>query len=828
MMPARRLLESFVSLRSASLGGWLSRGGIFAGGLLVLALVALPGVARALEPYASLVPNPATAVNSEGRVRACVNCHNNPDGGAGCGMTPCLNPFGVAFRANAYVWNATLAMMDSDGDGFTNGQELQDPFGLWREGPLPGVASLATPPGNPAISPGDRDTDGDGYCAFGIDLNDDGDCRDAGENEGSFDCNETAVAIHSHATELCSNVVDDDCDGANTLADTECVDVVDRDGDGRCPRGTDMNGDRNCAGSGEMSASIVDCDDSRANVYTGGGENCSDTVDNDCDGDTDLADGQCQGDSDVDGDGYCPVGIDLNSDGDCVDAGEVVTSIGDCDDNNPAVNPDASEITALLCGDGVDNECDGAADLNDSECRSFRDEDLDGYCPLGQDVDRDGDCTGPPDLMTGADCDDGSALRNPGLLENCVDPDDIDEDCDGVSNLDDIGADGRVESTCEGYLDLDDDGYCYVGPDSNLDGDCVDVGEFGFGDCDEVSPLASMINPTSTEICTDGADNDCDGSADARDPECAAYVDADRDGFCEIGHDVNGDRDCADADEQDGPVDMAPTDPTVYPGAPENCLDERDNDQDGAIDADDTGCVSSVDADGDGYCPLGRDLNEDGDCLDDGEDVVISDCDDGDGEVRPGATEACFDYRDNDCDTDVDLFDRGCFYLLDRDGDGFCGMGVDDNGDGDCIDESEDRFGVDCDDTREDVNPNRPEMCTDGFDNDCDGAADMLDSQCACTTNVDCDDGDACTVDTCRGPLLGCGHTRALMCIDGGGLIDGGVGDVGGTTSGGCAVSRDARRGFGSSFVLAFLLLALMRRRSRTGPLQPATRRQEP
>lgn len=46
------------------------------------------------------------------------------------------------------VWGPELAGLDSDGDGRSNGTELNDPNGLWREGqPQPGSPATVTNPG---------------------------------------------------------------------------------------------------------------------------------------------------------------------------------------------------------------------------------------------------------------------------------------------------------------------------------------------------------------------------------------------------------------------------------------------------------------------------------------------------------------------------------------------------------------------------------------------------------------------------------------------------------------------------------------------------------
>lgn len=92
-----------------------------------------------------------------GNKNACANCHVNPAGGGprnGFGTEIGRNHMTEPGGAGQVKWSPALAALDSDGDGFTNGQELQDPEGTWTIGqPAPGDPTLVTNPGDPSDFP---------------------------------------------------------------------------------------------------------------------------------------------------------------------------------------------------------------------------------------------------------------------------------------------------------------------------------------------------------------------------------------------------------------------------------------------------------------------------------------------------------------------------------------------------------------------------------------------------------------------------------------------------------------------------------------------------
>lgn len=744
----------------------------------LLGMLYQPSTARSYPAYPPLVPNRAFALDASSQQAACITCHDNPNGGLGCtgtgGLAPCFNPFGLAFRDNGKVWSTTLAMIDSDGDGFSNGQELQDPAGTWLFGlSSPGIAAYVTRPGFSSSSPGQTDADHDAYCWFGHDTNNDHDCLDAGEQTTDFDCDDSRGTVHSGATELCDNTGDDDCNGLDTFHDPVCASVVDVDQDGYCPMGRDLNADRLCSGAGETTTD-VDCDDTNLLVRPGAPENCQDGIDNDCDTLVDSSDPNCTGEGDADADGYCPIGQDVTDDagtggpdGDCLDGSEP-TMPSDCNDSDALVNPGRAEV----CGDLEDNDCDLLADFADPSCFPIADKDHDGYCPNGHDVNGDGDCIDTVDTQGpggGFDCDDSNSAVFSRATEICSDL--VDQDCDGQPGLGD--------TDCYVYLDADGDGYCPVGGiDLDANGNCVDAGESSrFADCNDTS---ASIYPSSKEheICTNGVDDNCDGISDAHanvaDDNCIDYADWDWDGYCAIGVDANLDGDCADVGEQTAASDARPYDSTVSPGNHESCFDLRDNDQDGYVDLADPECVATKDDDGDGYCPVGRDLNGDADCTDPGENYGVSDCNDSDPAWGPQMAEIyipdlepgrCFDLDDNDCDGKVDLADLDCFYVFDKDGDGICGHGDDVNHDGDCLDLDEQVLGGDdCDDDDPARASNHIENCSNGIDDDCDSLVDAADPTCFCQLDSECPAAPDCQIAHCMSGA--CVNVADTACVD--------------------------------------------------------------
>jgi len=302
----------------------------------------------------------------------------------------------------------------------------------------------------------------------------------------SSDCDDSDAAVNPDADELCDGI-DDDCDG--TVDEDDAVDATtwydDVDGDGY---GSDDTSTVSCSSPTGSSATGGDCDDDDAAVNPGAAEDCN-GADDDCDGVADEGLAYSTWYQDADGDGY---GSSLVSTSDCTQPSGYVSSAdgGDCDDGDAAVNPGASES----CNE-IDDDCDGTVD--ESVTSSFYDDaDGDGY---GDAASSSEACSAPSGTVTdSSDCDDMDPDIHPGAAEVC---NEIDDDCD--SSVDE-GATGAW------YVDSDGDGY---GDASTLSEDCeAPTGYVADGtDCDDSD---AAVNPGASEVCTDGVDDDCDGTAD--------------------------------------------------------------------------------------------------------------------------------------------------------------------------------------------------------------------------------------------------------------------------------------------------------------------------
>jgi len=108
--------------------------------VVAIGVMCLPRIGSAMFDWPSRVPN--------GSVFSCNTCHTS--------NIPERNAFGADFKTRGKVWSATLAGLDSDGDGRTNGVELLDLNGTWTQGQAnPGNNADVTNPGvaNPTPVP---------------------------------------------------------------------------------------------------------------------------------------------------------------------------------------------------------------------------------------------------------------------------------------------------------------------------------------------------------------------------------------------------------------------------------------------------------------------------------------------------------------------------------------------------------------------------------------------------------------------------------------------------------------------------------------------------
>ncbi len=274
----------------------------------------------------------------------------------------------------------------------------------------------------PSESCNGRDDDCDGIiddgcavapvCTAGVSQPCSTSCGSTGNQICALDGHSWGVCIAP--TESC-NGRDDDCDG---LTDEGCARFYrDVDGDG-FGRATDTVTAMS-APAGYV-AIDSDCDDARADVNPGRAEVCANGIDDNCSGGIDEGCAVVNYYRDADGDGYGRNDLFVTM----PTAGYTVIS-GDCNDSNAEVHPGHAEI----CGNGLDDDCNGGELPCASSATYYRDSDGDGY---GRNDMTQLSSTGAPSgyVATSGDCNDSNASVHPGAADVCP-SDGLDNDCSG-------------------------------------------------------------------------------------------------------------------------------------------------------------------------------------------------------------------------------------------------------------------------------------------------------------------------------------------------------------------------------------------------------------
>jgi hypothetical protein len=455
-----------------------------------------------------------------------------------------------------------------------------------------------------------EDHDGDGY---GNPLvHQTANTRPTGYVSDHSDCDDSKAFINPGATDIPGNGIDENCDGYDLKTWYR-----DFDGDGYGDASVHVTANTQPPG---FVLDHTDCDDTKASIHPGAQEIPDDGIDQDCDG-YDLKTWYQDQDGDSYGNASVHVTANTQPDG-------YVSDHTDCDDTNSAFNPGIQEIA----DDGIDQDCDGY-DLK----TWYKDFDGDGYGdpaihqmaniqPAGY-VDND------------KDCNDHDASIHPKAID--IPDDGIDQNCDG-SDLktwyQDSDGDGFGNLAVHQTANTQPEGYVSNHTDCN-DGD-------------------ASIHPGATEIPDDGIDQDCDGY-----DLITWYQDFDGDGYgnpavpqtsnTQLPGYVDNNKDCNDHNA------------SIHPKATEIPDDGIDQNCDGSDLR-----TWYQDSDGDGFGnaavhqtantqPAGYVLNH-------------TDCNDGDANTHPGAT----DIPDNGKDENCDGYDLRTWYQ-DHDGDGYGNVAVD-------------------------------------------------------------------------------------------------------------------------------------------------------
>ena len=311
----------------------------------------------------------------------CGTCHMSTDRGDArnaFGVEVFLNFLNPQNASGVVQWSPALAALDSDGDGYTNGEELGDPDGTWTTADPVNTAFEATSPGNAASTPcGNGTLEGPEACDGGA-LGG-ATCASEGFDTGEIACNLDCTLDTSRCTDVVcgDNVAEGSelCDGTD-LAGTTCEDRGFNAGTLACAVGCffDDSGCFNTTCGDDVAEGAEACDGAdlldatcESLGFVGGGTLACDGA---CGFDTSLCEGErlpvC-GDGIVEGDEVCDTTLD-----------DAITCLSEGFDEGTIACGDDCQIDVSLCvafdcGNGIvegDEECDGSVPEGAS-CEDF-------------------------------------------------------------------------------------------------------------------------------------------------------------------------------------------------------------------------------------------------------------------------------------------------------------------------------------------------------------------------------------------------------------------------------------------------------------------------
>ncbi|RLS88133.1 MAG: hypothetical protein DWI09_08200 [Planctomycetota bacterium] len=657
--------------------------------------------------------------------------------------TSCTQPAGYVSSSNdlcptnAAMLAPTTYYTDADQDGFG---AAGSPNTVCQTTAPAGSVTNSTDCNDALVMYNDSDVDGYGTAIKVA-------CNGANLNT---DCNDAVAAINPGATEICDLAnTDENCNGLADNADSGAADAgksnfyADADSDTYTVAPATRFCDIVVGYRASVSASI-DCNDAIAAINPGATEICDlANTDENCNGLADNADsgaadlGKTNFYADIDNDTYTLASATRFCDIVSSYLASVSASI-DCNDNNASINPGATEICDAS---NVDENCNGFADNADSGAADAGKTNF--YADIDNDTYTVAAATRFCDIVSGylvsvsasIDCNDAVAAINPGATEIC-DAANTDENCNGLADNADSGAADSGKSNF--YADADSDTYTVATATRYCD---IVSGYLALVsasiDCNDNN---AAINPGVTEICDlANTDENCNGLADNADSGAADlgksnfYADADSDTYTVATATRYCDIVVGYVASVSAPIDCNDNDAAINPGATEICdaanVDENcnglaDNADATAADAGKTNFYADIDNDtytlasASRFCDSVTGYRTAA--------SLLTDCDDTNAAVYPGAVENCAnDGVDNNCNgeanSDAEAIDSVA-YFVDFDADNFgssvavaqqsCVAVV-----GSVLDHT------DCNDASAAVYPGAVENCANnGVDNNCDGS----------------------------------------------------------------------------------------------------------